>query len=296
MSDFLIHVATIACLYSILALSLNLQVGFTGLMNFGLIAMFGCGIYGAGLAHRFALPMVAGLPIALIMAALVGAFFSRLGRRLSADYWGIATLSIAEIFRIFVNNLESVTGGAQGISGLPLLFAGLRPWDGITRLAVFALILFAVWWLCNRITRSPFGLSMKLMREEPQLARSLGYDIDLIRMRVMIISSLIAALAGVLYAHYLTFVGPEQLVAPETFLIWSMVIVGGMANHRGVIAGAFAMQFMMAYIPFVKDYFNLPSDFVAAARLILTGGVILVFLLLRPQGIFPEKIGDRHER
>lgn len=296
MSDFLIHVATIACLYSILALSLNLQVGFTGLMNFGLIAMFGCGIYGAGLAHRFGLPMVAGLPIALIMAALVGAFFSRLGRRLSADYWGIATLSIAEIFRIFANNLESVTGGAQGISGLPLLFAGLRPWDGITRLAVFALILFAVWWLCNRITRSPFGLSMKLMREEPQLARSLGYDIDRIRMRVMIISSLIAALAGVLYAHYLTFVGPEQLVAPETFLIWSMVIVGGMANHRGVIAGAFAMQFMMAYIPFVKDYFNLPSDFVAAARLILTGGVILVFLLLRPQGIFPEKIGDRHER
>lgn len=296
MFDFLIHVATIACLYGILALSLNLQVGFTGLMNFGLIAMFGCGIYGAGFAHRFGLPVVMGLPIALVMASLVGAFFSRLGRRLSSDYWGIATLSIAEICRIFANNLETVTGGAQGISGLPLLFANLRPWDGIARLALFALILAAIWWLCSRIVRSPFGLSMKLMREEPQLARSLGYDIDQIRMRVMLISSLIAALAGVLYAHYLTFVGPEQMVVPETFLIWSMVILGGMANNKGVIAGAFAMQFMMAYIPFVKDYFQLPSDFVAAARLILTGGLILVFLLLRPQGIFPERIGERHER
>ncbi|PWL17634.1 branched-chain amino acid ABC transporter permease [Falsochrobactrum shanghaiense] len=296
MFDFLIHVATIACLYGILALSLNLQVGFTGLMNFGLIAMFGCGIYGAGFAHRFGLPVVMGLPIALVMAGLVGAFFSRLGRRLSSDYWGIATLSIAEICRIFANNLETVTGGAQGISGLPLLFANLRPWDGIARLALFALILAAIWWLCSRIVRSPFGLSMKLMREEPQLARSLGYDIDQIRMRVMLISSLIAALAGVLYAHYLTFVGPEQMVVPETFLIWSMVILGGMANNKGVIAGAFAMQFMMAYIPFVKDYFQLPSDFVAAARLILTGGLILVFLLLRPQGIFPERIGERHER
>lgn len=134
------------------------------------------------------------------------------------------------------------------------------------------------------------------MREEPQLALSLGYDIDKIRARMMVISSAIAALAGVLYAYYLTFVGPEQLVAPETFLIWSMIMLGGIANNRGVIAGAFLMQFAMAFIPFVKDYLALPSDFVAAARLFVTGGGILLFLLLRPQGIFPERIGGYHGR
>jgi len=295
-SDFLVHVASISCIYGILALSLNLQVGFTGLMNFGLVAMFGCGIYGAGLAHRFGLPMFMGLPLALAGAVLMGLFFSRLGRRLSADYWGIATLSIAEIFRIFATNLEPVTGGAQGISGVPLLFSALRPWDGVARLALFAGVLLAVWWLCERLVRSNFGLGLKMMREEPQLSRALGYDIDRIRTMVMVLSSAIAATAGVLYAHYLSFVGPDLLRAPETFLIWSMIIVGGIANNRGVILGAFAMQFMMAYVPFVKDFLALPSDFVAAARLLLTGGVILGFLLLRPQGIFPERIGGDHDR
>ena len=291
MFDFFIHVAATASIYGILALSLNLQVGYAGMMNFGLIALFGCGIYGAGLVHLYGLPGLLGLPVALAMAALLGAFFARLGRKLSADYWGIATLSIAETLRIVATNLETVTGGAQGISGLPLLFAELRPWDGVARLVLFVAVLFGCWLLCGRLVRSEFGLAMKLVREEPQLARSLGYDIDQVRMRVMLVASAMAATAGVLYAHYLTFVGPDQLFAPETFLIWSMIIIGGIANNRGVIAGAFAMQFAMAYIPFLKDMLALPSDFVAAARLIITGGAILLFLLLRPQGVFPERIG-----
>jgi branched-chain amino acid transport system permease protein len=293
--DFLIHVISIAFIYGILALSLNLQAGYMGLMNFGLVAIFGCGVYGAGLIHYFGFPVFLGLPLALVFAVAMALFFARLGRRLSSDYWGIATLSVAEIVRIFVTNLEGLTGGAQGISGLPLLFADLRPWDGVARLLLFGGVLVLAWWLCERLVRSNFGLGMKLIREEPQLARSLGYDIDHIRSVVLVISALLAAVAGVLYAHYLSFVGPELLVAPETFLIWSMVIVGGIANNRGVVLGAIVMQFMMAYVPFVKDYFELPSDFVAAARLVLTGGVILAFLLLRPQGIFPERIGDRHE-
>ncbi|MBD9597741.1 branched-chain amino acid ABC transporter permease [Ensifer sp. ENS05] len=296
MSDFLIHVISISFLYGILALSLNLQAGYLGLMNFGLVAIFGCGVYGAGLAHRFEFPLFTGLVFALLLAVVTGLFFARVGRRLSSDYWGIATLSIAEIIRIFATNLESLTGGAQGISGLPVLFADLRPWDGIARMVLFGGVLVSAWWLCEKLVRSNFGLGMKLIREEPQLARSLGYNIDHIRSVVMVISSILAAAAGVLYAHYLSFVGPELLVAPETFLIWSMVIVGGMANNRGVVLGAIVMQFMMAYIPFVKDYFDLPSDFVAAARLILTGGVILSFLLLRPQGILPERIGGHNER
>lgn len=295
MSDFLIHVASISCLYAILALSLNMQVGFAGLMNFGLVAMFGCGVYGAGLVHRFDLPILLNIPLSLVLAVVLGWFFARLGRNLSSDYWGIATLSIAEIVRIGATNLESLTGGAQGISGLPTLFSGLQPWDGPARLGLYLFLLGVTYLLCERIVRSNFGLGLKLMREEPQFARALGYDVDRLRLIVSVLSSVIAAMAGVLYAHYLSFVGPELLLAPETFLIWSMVIIGGLANNRGVIAGAFAMQFLMAFIPFVKDIFGLPSDFVAAARLLLTGGVILAFLLFRPKGLFAEKIGAHHE-
>lgn len=296
MFDFFIHVASIACLYGVLALSLNLQAGFTGLVNFGLIALFGCGTYGAALASGMGWHPLLGLPAGIAMAALLGLFYARLGRKLSSDYWGIATLSIAEIIRISITNEQALTGGAQGISGLPLLFAGLKPYDGMARLALYVVVLALVWLFCQRLVKSAFGLSMKLMREEPQLARSLGYDLDRIRRVVMLVSSAIAAFAGFLYAHYLTFVGPDQLVSPETFLIWSMVIIGGIANNRGVIAGAFLMQFAMAYVPFIKDALELPTDFVAAARLIIVGGGLLAFLLWRPKGLFPEKVGGSNGR
>jgi branched-chain amino acid transport system permease protein len=294
--DFFIHVASIACLYGLLALSLNLQAGFTGLINFGLIALFGCGTYGAALSKGMGWHPLAGLPAGLFFAALLALFYARLGRKLSSDYWGIATLSIAEILRISITNEQALTGGAQGISGLPLLFAELKPFDGTARLAVYVVVLSLVWFICQRIVNSSFGLAMKLMREEPQLARSLGYDLDAIRRMVMLISAAIAALSGFLYAHYLTFVGPDQLFSPETFLIWSMVIIGGIGNNWGVVAGAIVMQFAMAYVPFVKDALGLPIDFVAAARLVIVGGGLLAFLLWRPKGLFPERAGGNHGR
>lgn len=296
MFEFFVHVASIACLYGILALSLNLQAGFTGLVNFGLIILFGCGTYGAALAYGMGWHPALGLPAGMVMAALIGLFYARLGRKLTSDYWGIATLSIAEICRIVITNEQGLTGGAQGISGLPLLFAELRPYDNVARLALYAVLLVLAYLFCRAVMRSAFGLSMKLMREEPQLARSLGYDLDAVRRRVMVVSAVMAAIAGFLYAHYLTFVGPDQLVSSETFLIWSMVIIGGIANNKGVIIGAFLMQFAMAYVPFVKDALALPTDFVAAARLIIVGAGLLAFLLWRPQGLMPERIGDKNGR
>lgn len=295
MSDFLIHVSAVACLYGILALALNLQMGLSGLVNFGLIALFGCGTYGAAFAHLWGWPPLAGLALGLVFAALLGLFFARLGDRMSEDYWGIATLSLAEIMRLVFTNEQGLAGGAQGVSGLPVTFAAL-PADSaaLARLALYAALLVVAFVICQRIARSGFGLSLKLMREEPQLARALGYDLARSRRIVMVVSSLMAAVAGFLYAHYLTFVGPEQLMSHETFLIWSMVIIGGIANNWGVVAGAILMQFALAYVPFVKDWFDVPSDFVAATRLIIVGGGILAFLIWRPKGIFPERIGGSH--
>ncbi len=297
MFEFFVHVSSIACLYGLLALSLNLQIGYTGLVNFGQIVLFGCGIYGAAFAHSLGHPPLLGLAVGLIFAALMGVFLARLGRNLSADYWGIATLSIAEIVRIIITNEQALTGGAQGISGLSVMFGGLpAPYDQLSRLALFALLLAGAWLFCRRLTASPFGLAMKLTREEPALASSLGYDLAHTKRIVMVVGGAMAAISGFFYAHYITFVGPDQMMSAETFLIWSMVIVGGLGNNLGVIAGAFMLQFAMAYVPFIKDFFHLPTDFTAAARLTIVGGVLLIFLLWRPAGLFPERVGDRHVR
>ncbi|PWK76794.1 branched-chain amino acid ABC transporter permease [Aminobacter sp. AP02] len=294
MFEFLIHVAIMACLYGLLSLSLNLQVGFGGLVNFGQVILFGCGTYGAAIAFSHQLGPVAGIALGIVFAVVVAAAFARLGRNLGADYWGIATLAVAEVLRILANNEAWLTGGAQGISGIPLLFGDMpRPMGPLMTLGLCLVLLLAAWWLCQRLTTSRYGLALKLMREEPQLAASLGYDLAALKTQTLMVAAVLAAASGFVFAHYITFVGPDQLVSSETFLIWAMVIIGGSGNHLGAIVGAILMQFLFAFVPFVKDALGLPSEYVAAMRLTLVGGGLLAFLMWRTQGLIPERIGGK---
>lgn len=294
MFDFTIHVTILACLYGLVALSLNLQSGFGGLMNFGQIALFGCGTYGAAVAFKYDLGFASGMMIAGIAAALVGWAFAAIGRNLQADYWGMATLALAEVLRTIVNNEGWLTGGAQGVGGLSPLYPGLsgRP-QQLMILATCVLLLFVAYRLCRRFTDGRYGLGLKMTREEPQLALSLGYNILALKRECMILAGLIAACAGFVFAHYISFVAPEQLVSSETFLIWAMVIIGGTGNHRGAIFGAFLLEFVFSFIPFIKDLVGLPTEFVAAARLALIGGGLIAFMLWRQSGLVPEKVGGK---
>lgn len=294
MFEFLIHVAIMACLYGLLSLSLNLQVGFAGLVNFGQIILFGCGTYGASIAFSNQFGPFAGILLGVVFALAVAMAFARLGRNLGADYWGIATLAVAEVLRILANNEAWLTGGAQGVGGIPLIFGDMpRPAGPLMTLGLCIALLLAAWWLCNRLTTSGYGLALKLMREEPQLASSLGYDIASLKTQTLMVAAVLAAASGFVFAHYVTFVGPDQLVSSETFLIWAMVIIGGSGNHAGAIVGAVLMQFLFAFVPFVKDAFGLPSEYVAAMRLTLVGAGLLAFLMWRTQGLVPERIGEK---
>src|SRR5690606_14449740 len=122
----------------LLTLSLNFQAGFGGLINFGQIALFGCGTYGAGLAFYHGMNWPAGLAFSLALGGSVGWLYACLGRHLGADYWAIATLSVAEIFRIIANNEEWLTGSAQGIAGIPQFFAGLPRFNQLLALLFLA--------------------------------------------------------------------------------------------------------------------------------------------------------------
>ncbi len=292
MFDFIVHVTIMSGLYALLALSLNLQAGFGGLMNFGQIALFACGLYGAAIAFHFDLSAISGFAFAIVAATLLGWAFASVGRNLQADYWGIVTLALAEVIRIIATNEDWLTGGAQGIGGIPPFYSGL---DSQTRqiailFTVLALV-FAAALLCRHLIGGRYGLSIRIMREEPQLAVSLGYDTITLKRQLMAVSSVLAAISGFLFAHYISFVGPEQIDSSETFLIWAMIVVGGLGNNSGAIVGAFLLQFAFAFIPFVKDWIGLPTEYVAAGRLLLTGGGLIIFILWRQSGIVPERVG-----
>ena len=292
MFDFLIHVSIMASLYAVVALSLNMQVGIAGLVNFGQIVLFGAGAYGAAFAFSNQLGLAVGVIAGLGLALIVALVFARLGRDLGGDYWGIATLAVAEACRLLTREMDGLTGGAQGISGLPPLFtAADRRSAALMTLAVCLALLGLTLWFCQRLSKSRYGLALKVLREEPELARALGYSPTALRTQILLISGAIAALGGTVFAHYVSFVGPDQLVASETFLIWAMVVVGGVGNNFGVILGAFLLQFLFAFVPFAKDLLGLSSDYVAALRLVLVGGGLLAFLLWRPRGLVPERVG-----
>lgn len=291
MYSFLLHVATLSCIYALLALALNLQAGFAGLLNFGFVAFAGVGAYASAISSALGYPAPIGILFGVVTAMVVGFLMARLGRNLASDYWAIATLAVAELIRTVALNENWLTGGAQGISGVPALF---RSASGVQNdfaffllaLAMVAIALFA----CVRLSRGRFGRAIRLMREEPALATSLGYQLVPLKVKATVTSAAIASVGGSLLAHYMSFVGPDYMLASETFVIWTMVMIGGLGNNLGVVLGALLVEAIYSAVPFAKDYLNISSDIAGAVRVGTIGVVLLACLLVRPGGLLPEKV------
>lgn len=291
MFEFFVSTLTVAGIYALMALGLNLQAGYSGLLNFGHIAFAGIGAYATGIAIQSGLPALAGAAAGVAVAMALGWCIARLGRQLGSDYWGIATLAIAEILRTVATNEGWLTGGANGISAIPALFADWpRPWSA---LGFMGLVLCAVGvcaWLCRRLGNGRFGRALRLMREEPQLAACMGYNLRSLKSRAIMSGAALTALAGSLYAHYMSFAGPDYMLASETFLLWTMLMIGGLGNTAGVLVGVVLVQAAYALVPFAKDIFGFNSDIAGALRLGLIGVILLACLLWRSEGLVPEKL------
>lgn len=284
MFDFLVSALTFAGLYGLMALGLNLQAGYAGLLNFGHIAFAGLGAYATGIAIQAGYSPLAGMALGIGLAMTLGWCIARLGRQLASDYWGIATLAIAEILRVVATNEGWLTGGAQGIGAIPSLF------DGIGFLVMVLLVLAGAALLCQRLAYGRFGRALRLLREEPQLAACMGYDLTALKSRAIMCGAAVTALGGSLYAHFMSFVGPDYLLASETFLLWTMLMIGGLGNIRGVLLGVLLVQAAYSLVPFAKDHLGFDTDLAGALRLGLIGVILLACLLWRSQGLIPEQV------
>ncbi len=291
MLNFLLDVGVVATIYGLLAISLNLQAGLSGLFNFGLIAFFGIGAYATGLGGLHGVPWPAAILIGFAVSAVVGAAIGRLGRTLRVEYWGIATLAIAELLRLIANNSDSLTRGAYGISTIKPFFTSFSTFDG--ELAWFGVGVAAVAvcaFVAHRITSGQFGRVLRMIREREELAAALGHDVVRAKMRVMAISAPMAALAGSLYTHYITYVGPAELEPFGTFLVFTMVIVGGLGSLPGVIIGAVAVQLLYDLTRLLNDVISISPATIGGLRILVVGAALLVFLLFRPSGLVPERL------
>jgi len=318
-------IATFA-VYLIVSLSLNLEFGYTGIPNFGKLLAVAGGAFAVGffpgrmvawllgigqgldyIAHNaeivtqvtqvlendpaFALALFsATLVIAGIIGAVLGFIACYPAIRLREDYLGITLLAMGEAIRVIGYNYPPIIGGTLGVM-VPDPFA----WAGELRYTVVSLVILGVSILVlfylERLVRTPLGRMLRAIRDNENVAESLGKDVTRIRMKTLIISSVIGSIGGALYAFYTGgVISTAYHRASWTFWPWVMVILGGAANNMGAMLGTFAFVTVRKFIIFYKDQLTpfVPFSVVWLDFLLL--GVSLVLIqMYRPEGIVSEK-------
>ncbi len=294
---FAVTIGTVFGIWAILAISLNLVVGFTGLLSVGHIGFFGIGAYTVAILTSdaayeqlrteaiptFGWPFFAALPVGAVLAGLVALAVGVVFNRFRDDIFVLVSFGFTIIsFNVFLN-WRSVTRGAFGIHEIARPEIGGRTLTGELEflalvLAFLAIILLISWF----IVTSSFGRVLTAIREDEQAIEVFGYQATHYKLAVWTISAMMAGLAGGLFASWTTFIDPNSFVLLESMLLVSIVILGGLATIWGSLLGAMAFVLLeegMRFIPF------LPAEFVGQARLVVLGILLVLLMLFRPQGL-----------
>jgi branched-chain amino acid transport system permease protein len=287
MHGYLLAVATVGGIYALLALGLNLQYGYTGLINFGVVAFYAIGAYASALLSLRGVPIPLCLAGAALLAGVAAWPLGVICLRLREDYLAIVTLAFAEIVRTVIISEDWLTAGPRGIPGIPRLFADSTP-DGaaVATLAVVLLMVALAMLVTIRLVRSPFGRLIQAIRDDEDAVRSIGKSPAGAKLVVFMIGAGMTGLAGALYAHYLTYISPDQFVPLLTFYVWIAVIMGGAGRISGALAGAALLTLFLEGSRFLRDVLPFVSDVqMASLRLAVIGLALILFTIYRPEGL-----------
>ncbi len=294
---------------AIACLGLSQQFGVGGVTNFGFIIFQAAGAYTAAVLslpsasanggfQHYVLGWNLPFPLPWIGAALVGGslaipFAAIVGRRLRGDFAAVGLLVTAVMFNLLVNNYVPLFNGAAGLSLVPSpLQSHFNPLGATYQWGygiVAILLALATYWFVQHLTRSPFGRTLRAMRDNDLVADSLGKNLRSLRTSSLVIGGAIAGLSGGVLVGFINLWDPQAWGYAETVVLFAAVIIGGLGNHRGAILGAIlvpvAFEEATRYIPPVNGNPNL----IPALQWVVIGCLILVFLWFRPQGILPER-------
>jgi len=312
-----VRIANLALLYVLLALGLNIVVGFAGLLDLGYIAFYAVGAYAYALlaSPHFGLhlPFWAILPIGAATAALFGVLLGAPTLKLRGDYLAIVTLGFGEIVRIFLNNLSqpvNITRGPQGIAGIDPVRVGGIDFSRSDRLfgidfsgpMKYYYLLLAVMLgiiLVNvRLQNSRIGRAWEAIREDETAARAMGIDTTSLKLLAFALGASFGGVAGGMFAAIQGFISPESFVLVESVMVVSMVVLGGMGNIAGVILGAV----LLSFVPEILRWTVEPAQHALFGRMLIEPEVIrmLIFglalvlvMLFRPAGLLPSAVRKR---
>ena len=281
--NYLLHLVVLLELYMILALSLNLMVGYAGLVTLAHAAFYGIGAYVSTLLMvNFGFDFLSSLIVALAVASLLSFLISFSSLRFRGDYFILVTLALQIIVFTILYNWVDVTRGPFGIPGIPKPdILGVKI-DSLVSFSIFGFVLMlTILGMLAVLLRSPFGRTLQAIRDDELAVTALGKKVTSFKVRSVAMASMCAALAGTLYATYVTYIDPTSFTLNESILLLSMVIVGGTGNIKGPIAGAI----VLVLLPELLRFFVIPDSIAANLRLIIYGLLLIILMLFRPQGI-----------
>jgi branched-chain amino acid transport system permease protein len=279
---YLIHLAILIGIYLILAISLQLSIGYTGMLNLGHVAFYCIGAYTSALLALNGWPFLLCLLIGGVVAMLFGFLLAIPTNKLKGDYLALATLGFSFVVYAVALNWTSLTRGPLGLPGIPRpeIF-GFTFSSSLSFLILTAVIAFITLLVIRRVVRSPFGRVLGAIRDDELATRTLGKNTFKMKSYSLAIASFFAGVAGSLYASYITFIDPSSFTILQLIPIISIVIIGGLASLKGT----FWATVILVLLPEPLRFIGFPSSVVGPMRQIIYALILLLILIYRPRGL-----------
>ncbi len=281
--DYLIHLGVMVGIYALLGLSLNLVVGYTGSVSLAHTAFFGAGAYATAiLSTRFGwgigLSAIVGMGVAILLSVAAGHILASL----RGDAYTLGSLAVGSIVATFFLNATWLTHGPIGMAQIPRpeLFGMTLSTNG-SFLALVAVVVLIALGVCAWSTGSTFGLVIRSIRENEEAIRVFGYRTERFKQYIYALSAAMAAVAGTLFASYVTFIEPSMFFQAESIFLLTLVILGGLASHAGSVMGAV----VLILLPEMLRFLGLSSEYAAQVRQVVYGVVLILLLYFRPRGV-----------
>jgi branched-chain amino acid transport system permease protein len=296
---FWINVGLLAAIFGIFTLGLQLNVGFTGLYNFAQAGFMAVGAYAMAILTTSAhWSFWLSLPVSALVAVGFGLVVGIPTLRLRGDYFAIATIAFSETIRYAIQNATSLTGGTQGLlgydtawhtaSGRMMSALGLAPTYFLVPLLLVGWVLLLIGLvLLAGLQRTPWGRVLRAIRDDEDAARALGKRVVVYKLQSLAVAAVLASVAGWILALDLSFLSPDEFLPDNTFIAFTMLLIGGLGSYVGVVVGAVVMETLLEGTRTIG--FSLSDTQLASLRFMIVGALLILIVVVRPQGLFGKR-------
>ena len=281
--EYILHLLILITIYIMLAQSLSLTAGFAGMISLAHAGFYGIGAYATAiLSANYHLPFILTLPIGMLICGLVALIVSTIALRSVDDYFIICTLGIQIVIFSIMNNWMSLTNGPLGIPGIPAIsILGIDFSAKLPLLFLCIILVSTIFLILHFLIKSSFGRVLKALSEDEIYTQSIGKNVYLSKVIAFTTSAMIAAVPGVLYAHYISYIDPTSFTVDESIFILSIVIIGGTRNLWGIL---FAAAFLVL-LPEALRFVGMPDSIAANMRQIIYGLILIVIIMTGKNGV-----------